>query len=50
MDFSNIAMAFADKKSIIKKYNVIIKKLLALKPLYFIDSILTLFVTNYFII
>ena len=49
MDFSSIAIVFADKKSIIRKYNVIIKKLLAPRPLRLINSILTLFITNYFI-
>ena len=41
-------MAFADKEFIIKKYNIIIKKLLVPRPLYFINSIPTLFITNYF--
>jgi hypothetical protein len=48
MDFSNIAMAFTNKESIIRKYNVIIKKLLALRPLRLINSIPTLLVTDYF--
>jgi hypothetical protein len=50
MDFSNIAMAFINKEFIIRKYNIIIKKLLVPKPLHLINSILTLFITDYFII
>ena len=41
-------MAFTDKESIIRKYNVIIKKLLVFRLLYFINSIPTLFIINYF--
>jgi hypothetical protein len=41
-------MVFTNKESIIKEYNIIIKKLLVFKPLYLIDSILTLFITDYF--
>ena len=41
-------MAFVDAESIIKKYNIIIKKLLASRPLCFVNGILTLFVTDYF--
>ena len=41
-------MAFANEESIIKKYNIIIKKLLVFRPLYLIDGILTLLITNYF--
>ena len=48
MDFSNIAMTFTNKESIIRKYNIIIKKLLAPRPLYLINSIPTLFIINYF--
>jgi hypothetical protein len=48
MDFSNTAMAFTNKESIIKKYNIIIKKLLAPKPLHFTDSIPTSLITDYF--
>ena len=48
MDFNNIAIAFTNKKSIIKKYNIIIKKLLVPKPLCLINSIPTLFITDYF--
>ena len=48
MDFSNTAIAFTNKESIIRKYNIIIKKLLVLRLLYFINSILTLLIINYF--
>ena len=48
MDFSSIVMAFTDKEFIIRKYNIIIKKLLVFKPLHFVNSILILFVTDYF--
>jgi hypothetical protein len=41
-------MAFIDKESIVRKYNIIIKKLLAPRPLYFINSILTSLITDYF--
>ena len=41
-------MAFANEEFIIKKYNVIIKKLLVPKPLRLINSIPTLLITNYF--
>jgi hypothetical protein len=48
MDFSNIAIAFTNKEFIIKKYNIIIKKLLALRPLHLIDSIPISLITDYF--
>ena len=48
MDFSNTAIAFTNKESIIKKHNVITKKLLAPRPLYFVNSIPTLLIINYF--
>jgi hypothetical protein len=48
VDFSNTAMAFTDKESIIKKYNIIIKKLLIFRLLCLTNSILTLFITDYF--
>jgi hypothetical protein len=48
VDSSNITIAFTNKESIIRKYNIIIKKLLVFKPLCFTDSILTLFITDYF--
>jgi hypothetical protein len=48
VDFNSTVMAFIDKESIVRKYNIIIKKLLAPKPLYLIDSILTSLVIDYF--
>ena len=48
MDSSSTAIAFADKESIIRKYNIITKKLLAPRPLRLIDSIPTLLITDYF--
>jgi hypothetical protein len=41
---------FIDKDLFIKKYNVIIKRLLVLKPLYFINGLLSSFITHYFIV
>jgi hypothetical protein len=41
-------MVFINVESIVRKYNIIIKKLLVLRPLYLIDGILTLFVMDYF--
>jgi len=41
-------MAFTDAESIIRKYNVITKKLLAPRPLRLADSILTSLITDYF--
>ena len=40
---------FTDKDSLIKKYNIIIKRLLVLKPLHFINRLLFSFITHYFI-
>jgi hypothetical protein len=48
VDFGSTVMAFADKESIIRKYNITIKKLLALRPLCLVNSILTLLIINYF--
>jgi hypothetical protein len=48
VDFGSIVMAFTDKESIVRKYNIIIKKLLVPRLLRLINSILTLFVTDYF--
>ena len=48
MDFSSTVMAFADAESIIRKYNVITKKLLVPRPLRLVDGILTLLVIDYF--
>ena len=47
---SSIALVFADKDLLIKKYNIIIKRLLVLKPLYFTNRLLFSFITHYFII
>jgi len=41
-------MAFTNAESIIKKYNIITKKLLAPRPLRLADSILTSLVMDYF--
>jgi len=41
-------MVFTNVESIIRKYNVIIKKLLVPRPLRLIDSILTSLITDYF--
>jgi hypothetical protein len=46
---SNTVPVFIDKDSLIKKYNIIIKRLLVLKPLYFINKLLFSFITHYFI-
>ena len=39
---------FADKDSLIKKYNIIIKRLLVLKLLRLADGFLSSFITYYF--
>ena len=39
---------FIDKDSLIKKYNIIIKRLLVLKPLRFADGLPSSFITHYF--
>jgi hypothetical protein len=39
---------FIDKDLLIKKYNIIIKKLLVLKPLYFTNRLPSSFITYYF--
>ena len=39
---------FIDKDSLIKKHNVIIKRLLVLKPLHFTNRLLSSFITHYF--
>ena len=41
---------FVDKDSLIKKHNIIIKRLLVLKLFYFINKLLSSFITYYFII
>ena len=45
----NIALVFTDKDLLIKKHNIIIKRLLILKPLYFINRLPFSFITYYFI-
>jgi hypothetical protein len=40
---------FIDKNSLIKKHNVIIKRLLVLKPLHFTNRLPSSFITHYFI-
>ena len=47
---SSTALVFIDKDSLIKKYNIIIKKLLVLKPLHFTNKLLFSFITHYFIV
>ena len=39
---------FINKDSLIKKYNIIIKRLLVLKPLYFANRLPFSFITYYF--
>ena len=39
---------FVDKNSLIKKYNIIIKRLLVLKPLCLANGLLSSFITHYF--
>ena len=39
---------FVDKDLLIKKYNIIIKRLLVLKPLHFANRLLFSFITHYF--
>ena len=41
-------LVFIDEDLFIKKYNIIIKKLLVLKPLYFANGLLSSFITYYF--
>jgi len=48
VDSGSTVMAFTNVESIIRKYNIITKKLLAPRLLYLVDSILTLLVTDYF--
>ena len=47
---SNTVLVFINKDLFIKKYNIIIKRLLVLKPLYFINRLLFSFITHYFIV
>ena len=39
---------FIDEDLLIKKYNIIIKRLLVLKPLYFTNRLPSSFITHYF--
>ena len=48
MDSGSTIMAFINVESIIRKYNIITKKLLAPRPLRLVDGILTLLVIDYF--
>jgi len=48
VDSGSTIIVFINTESIIRKYNVITKKLLALRLLRLVDSILTLFITDYF--
>ena len=48
MDSSSTIIVFINEESIIRKYNIITKKLLAPRPLRLIDGIPTLLITNYF--
>ena len=41
---------FIDEDSLIKKHNIIIKRLLVLKLFYFADGFLSSFITYYFIV
>ena len=41
---------FINKDSLIKKYNIIIKRLLVLKLLRLINGLLSSFITHYFIV
>ena len=44
----NTAPVFIDKELLIKKHNIIIKRLLVLKLLYFTNRLLSSFITHYF--
>jgi hypothetical protein len=47
---NNIVLVFINKDLFIKKYNIIIKRLLVLKLLHFINKFPFSFITHYFII
>ena len=47
---SSIALAFIDEDSLIKKYNIIIKKLIVLKLLRLTNGLLSSFIAYYFIV
>ena len=44
----NTVLVFIDKDLLIKKYNIIIKRLLVLKPFYFTNGLPSSFITHYF--
>ena len=46
---NNTVLVFINKDSLIKKHNIIIKRLLVLKPLYFTNRLPFSFITYYFI-
>jgi len=48
VDSGSTVIAFTNTESIIRKYNVITKKLLVPRPLRLADSILTSLITDYF--
>jgi hypothetical protein len=48
VDSSCTAVVFTDKASIINRYNITIRKLLALRLLYLADDVPVLFITDYF--
>ena len=48
VDSSSIVIVFTNKESIIRKYNIITKKLLAPRLLYLADGIPTSLITDYF--
>jgi hypothetical protein len=48
VDSGCTAVAFANEASIINTYNIMIKKLLVLRLLCLADSVLALFITDYF--
>ena len=50
IDSNSTALVFIDKDLLIKKYNIIIKRLLVLKPLYLTNRLLFSFITHYFVI
>ena len=50
IDSSNIVLAFVDEDLLIKKHNIIIKRLLVLKPLRFANRLPFSFITHYFTI
>ena len=49
IDSGNIVLVFIDEDSLIKKHNIIIKRLLVLKPFYLINGLLFSFIIYYFI-